>query len=242
LTSRPLVSAAFLSRPNRFLVIARLMNGREVRAHLADPGRLKELLVPGALLKLRKAPAGARRVTRYTVALVRPPESPRVWVSLRSSHANRLAGELLSRGLVPEIGRGWTILREQRRGRSRFDFALRREGRRGILVEVKSPSLVVDGVARFPDAPTLRGARHLRELEEEVRSGGRALVIFIVQREDARAVAPNAATDPLFARALVRAHRAGVLLCAARFRFTAAGRASFRGFIPVLPLGAALPR
>jgi sugar fermentation stimulation protein A len=200
---------------------------------LADPGRLKELLIPGAAMRLRQAPREASRSTRYTVALVRSAESPHAWVSVDSARANRLAEDLLSRGRVPGIGGGWTLRREFPVGRSRFDFLLRREGERGVLVEVKSPSLVVKGVARFPDAPTVRGARHLRELESAVRAGGRALVLFIVQREDARSVAPNAATDPAFARALVSAERAGVTLRAARFHLAPSGRATFRGFIPV---------
>jgi sugar fermentation stimulation protein A len=231
-----LLPASFLSRPNRFLVVARLEGGSRVRAHLADPGRLRELLLPGAALRLRRAPPGAARSTRYTVALVRAAEALRPWVSIQSTFANRLAGDLLARGGVPGIGRGWEIRSEIRHGRSRFDFLLHRKGRKEILVEVKSPSLVVEGVARFPDAPTLRGARHLRELEEVARAGGRALVLFIVQREDARAVAPNEDTDPVFARALAAADRAGVLLRAARFRLAPSGRAAFRGFIPVHPV------
>jgi sugar fermentation stimulation protein A len=235
-----LVPAIFLSRPNRFLLRVRLQSGRRVRAHLADPGRLRELLLPGAALRLRKAPTsgiGSNRSTRYTVALVRAAEPPRPWVCIHSTHANRLAGALLAQGRVPGLGAGWTIRREVTRGRSRFDFLLLRRGEREVLVEVKSPSLVVESVARFPDAPTLRGARHLKELARVVREGGRALVLFIVQREDAEAVAPNRVTDPSFARALASAARAGVLLRAARFRMAASGRATFRGFIPVLPSG-----
>lgn len=234
-TAPRLVAATFLSRPNRFLVLARLGDGRRVRTHLADPGRLRELLVPGAPLRLRPVPRNVSRSTRYTVALVRTLAPPRKWVSINSAFANRLAGELLAAGRVKGIGRGWTIRREVPRGRSRFDFLLRREGEREILVEVKSPSLVVAGVARFPDAPTLRGARHLRELEAEVRAGGRALVLFIVQRPDARSVAPNTATDPAFARALASAARSGVMMRAARFHLAPSGRATFRGFIPVHP-------
>jgi sugar fermentation stimulation protein A len=213
--------------------MARLKEGGKVRAHLADPGRLRELLIPGAALRLRKVPRAVPRSTRYTIALVRSAEPPRAWVSIESARANRLAEDLLARGRVPGIGGGWTIRREFPLGRSRLDFLLRREGERDILVEVKSPSLVVNGVARFPDAPTLRGSRHLRELEAAVLAGGRALVLFIVQREDARAVAPNAATDPDFARVLFSARRSGVMLRAARFHLAPSGRATFLGFLPV---------
>jgi sugar fermentation stimulation protein A len=118
-------------------------------------------------------------------------------------------------------------------GRSRFDFALRDLRGAETLVEVKSVTLVEDGVALFPDAPTVRGARHLSELEDYVRAGGRALVLFVVQRGDARAVAPNARTDPRFARALLSAARAGVMLRAVRFSLDGDGRASYRGRIEV---------
>ena len=98
---------------------------------------------------------------------------------------------------------------------------------------VKSVTLVVDGVARFPDAPTSRGVRHLLELQEFARAGGRALVFFVIQREDARAVSANPATDPAFARALASARAARVLLRAAGFRLSPAGTATYLGPLPV---------
>lgn len=94
-------------------------------------------------------------------------------------------------------------------------------------------TLVRDGVALFPDAPTARGRKHLGELEAHVRAGGRAAVLFVVQREDARVVAPNEATDPEFASALRSAARAGVLLRGAVFRLSARGEARFLGPVPV---------
>ena len=228
-----LISAVFTRRPNRFVVEAVLPNGCSVQAHLADPGRLRELLLPGAHLRLRVANGSVRR-TGYTVALVRTAERPRVWVSVDTTLPNRLAEDLLASGRVTGVGRGWTIRREVTRGPSRFDFLLRRKSGEEMLVEVKSVTLVVNGVARFPDAPTARGARHLKGLEEVVRSGGRALVLFVVQREDARSVAANPATDPAFAAALASARRAGVLVRAGRFRLSSTGEATHLGPLPVL--------
>jgi len=233
LASQRLIPALFQSRPNRFLAEVRLSSGRLARAHLADPGRLRELLIPGAALRLRPASQEGSRQTRYTVALVRAPDSPRAWVSLNPALANRLAEDLLVQGKVSGVGRGWMLRREVRRGRSRFDFLLRGRGGAEILVEVKSVTLVVGGVARFPDAPTRRGARHLRELEKEVRSGGRALVLFIVQREDACAVSSNPEIDPGFASAVASAARTGVLLRAARFRMNPSGGAAYLGTVPL---------
>jgi sugar fermentation stimulation protein A len=100
-------------------------------------------------------------------------------------------------------------------------------------VEVKSVTLVEGGTARFPDAPTARGARHVRELAQLASTGERAMILFVVQREDARRVTPHRGIDPTFAHALEAARRAGVLLRAARFRLDAWGRSSYRGPLPV---------
>ena len=92
---------------------------------------------------------------------------------------------------------------------------------------------MVKGVARFPDAPTVRGTRHLRELTDHVEAGGRAAVLFVVQRPDAASVRAHAETDPEFAEALSAARRAGVLLRAVRYRLTGAGCAHYLGSVPV---------
>jgi sugar fermentation stimulation protein A len=146
--------------------------------------------------------------------------------------ANRLAEGLLERGAVRGIGSRWALRREVRRGGSRFDFLLTRKDEE-LLVEVKSVTLVEFGIARFPDAPTERGARHVRGLAEVARTGGRALILFVVQRSDARAVTANPATDPKFAAELVAARRCGVLLRAASFHFTPTGRHTYRTALPV---------
>jgi sugar fermentation stimulation protein A len=194
---------------------------------------LKELLIPGASLRLRPVPPTPGRKTRFTVVLVRSTEPPRTWVSLETLLANKLAADLLRQGRVRGIGRGWEVEREVRRGKSRFDFRLRRAGADEMLVEVKSVTLVEDGLALFPDAPTARGVRHVSELQETVQSGGRAAVLFIVQREDARAVAPHAIIDPEFTASLASAAEAGVLMRAARYRLQASGEASWMGSLPV---------
>jgi sugar fermentation stimulation protein A len=110
---------------------------------------------------------------------------------------------------------------------------LDQSSRPSLWVEVKSVTLVDDGVARFPDAPTARGRRHLQELTELTAAGERALVLFVAQREDARVVLPNRTIDPSFAAALARAKRAGVMLRAARFGLDADGRATYLGALPV---------
>jgi sugar fermentation stimulation protein A len=228
-----LIAARFVSRPNRFVVRAALRGGRQVEAHLSDPGRLRELLREGARLRLQPAPAGSRRRTRYSVELVHSGERAGTWVSVNPLRANRLAEPLLSAGRVRGVGRGWPLRREVTRGSSRFDFLLVGPGGTPLWVEIKSVTLVEDGVARFPDAPTARGRRHVDELAALTRNGDRAMVLFIVQRADARCVAPHAEIDPAFTRALGAARLAGVLLRAARFELDARGDARYAGALPV---------
>jgi sugar fermentation stimulation protein A len=230
-----LVPASFVSRPNRFIVRATLRDGNVVEAHLADPGRLVELLIPGASLRLRPAPEGGARRTRFSVALVRASEPPRAWVSVETQRANRLAEDLLSRGEVFGVGREGRLRREVREGDSRFDFLLDGSPRGRLWIEVKSVTLVENGVGRFPDAPTDRGTRHLRGLTSLVERGDRAMVLFVAQREDAERVTAHRRIDPVFADTLAVARGAGVMLRAARFRFDANGRALNLGPIPVRP-------
>jgi sugar fermentation stimulation protein A len=209
----PLREARFLERPNRFVVRARLRNGRVAIAHLADPGRLKELLVPGRRLWLRRAKA-PHRATKWSAALVESPDSSSL-VSVDTQLPNRLVGRALEAGAIEELS-GWRLeRREYAVGHSRFDFLLHRRrgghGPRRMLLEVKSVTLVEGRIGLFPDAVTARGARHVRELTDQQRSGDWATaVLFVLQRPDADRIMPDAAIDPDFARALAAARRAGV--------------------------------
>lgn len=215
----PLVEARFLERPNRFVVHARLRNGRRAVAHLADPGRLLELLVPGRRLWLRHASSPTRK-TQWSAALVETPDASGL-VSLDTGLPNRLIGRALEENALEELG-AWRLERgEHTVGRSRFDFLLRRRGGgrgpRQMLLEVKSVTLVEDRIGLFPDAVTARGARHVRELTELQRSGDWATaVLFVLQRPDADRIMPDAAIDPDFTRGLAHARRAGVRLLGRR--------------------------
>lgn len=214
----PLAPARFVSRPNRFLVLAHL-GTRHVRVACADPGRLRELLRPGVRLLLRPATAGSSRRTRFTLALVRHAGR---WVCLVPALANAVFAAALARGGVPGM-RGFRVLaREVVHGRSRLDLLLLGRGERW-LVEVKSATLVERGLALFPDAPTSRGTRHVRELERHAAGGGRAAVVFLVQRADARAFAAHAGHDPAFAAALRAARGQGVRVLAFACRVTPRG-------------------
>ncbi len=215
----PLHEARFLERPNRFVVHARLGNGRRVVAHLADPGKLRELLVPGRRLQLRRATDPTRK-TQWSAVLVESPDSS-TWVSIDTGLPNRVIGRALEQDALEELGAWRLERREYTIGHSRFDFLLqRRRGGRGprrMVVEVKSVSLVEDGIALFPDAVTARGTRHVRELAALRQSGDwAAAVLFVLQRPDAARIMPFAARDPAFAQALAEARRSGVRLLGRR--------------------------
>lgn len=211
----PLVAARFLHRPNRFIVHARLdaegeEDGREVVAHLADPGRLKELLIPGVRLGLRPEPPSPTRKTRFTAMLVEAPEADGGdWVSVNTTVPNLLVRKALVDGVLEEFA-GWRLVRhEVPRGSSRLDFLLESDGRR-LYVEAKSVTLVEEDVALFPDAVTARGTRHLEELMRAVEEGHEAAVLFVLQRPDASRIVAARSIDPVFSETLARAREAGV--------------------------------
>lgn len=202
------MEARFLRRPNRFVVHAHVEGEGEVVAHLADPGRLKELLVPGRRMGLRPEAPSPTRSTRWTALLVQSVEGDD-WVSVNTTMPNLLVREALARESLSEFA-GWTLARwEVPYGASRLDFLLERDGGR-MYVEAKSVTLVEDGIALFPDAVTARGARHLEELIQAVEEGHQAAVLFVLQRPDARRIVAARSIDPVFAETLARARAAGV--------------------------------
>ena len=197
------LAGTFLSRPNRF--IARVeIEGRLETVHVKNTGRCRELLVPGARVILTPGKNPARK-TRFDLVAVWKGET---LINMDSQAPNTAARELLER-LFP----GFAVHPEHTWGRSRFDFYLGK-GERRILLEVKGVTLEQDGLARFPDAPTLRGAKHLEELSRARAEGYESYILFLIQMKGCRAFAPNEGTDPAFAAALRAARDAGVgILC-----------------------------
>lgn len=201
-----LIEGTFLERPNRFTVMFKAKTPKllEESAHLKDPGRLKELLYPGVRLLLRKAPSNPKRKTKFDVVAV---FKDNLWVLINSGFHSDLAQELIESGLVSEFEGYEVERREFTFGKSRLDFLLRPvadsiPGLQKMLVEVKGCTLVEDGLARFPDAPTIRGKKHVEELISATIQEYESSVLFLVLKEDARVFSPNYDTDPDFSRVL----------------------------------------
>lgn len=192
----------FLRRPNRFIAHVEL-DGQEAVCHVKNTGRCRELLVPGAAVWLCKSENPARK-TAYDLIAV---EKGARLINMDSAAPNVVFGEFARAGrFLPETE---SVRSEVRYGASRFDFCIRAGGETHY-VEVKGVTLEEDGVVRFPDAPTERGVRHLRELAGAKQAGFGAHVVFVIQMAQARYFAPNSKTHPDFAAALWEAAEAGV--------------------------------
>jgi len=212
------MEAFFLERPNKYLAIVDL-GGVETEAFIPNPGRMKELMVPGRRVLLRPAPEGRKRRTRFDLVAVR---YRRAYVCIDTAVPNRFLKVLLEGHWLPEV-RGWRLVRpEVKWGSSQFDFLLER-GKRRCLVEAKCCTYVVDGVARFPDAPTVRGTRHLRELIQAKKEGYRTVVFLLIQGVGAVRFRPNRETDPAFAAMFEKALEAGVEIHARKLRLLRLG-------------------
>ena len=203
MTYEHVVPAVFLDRPNRFIAHVSL-DGRTETVHVKNTGRCRELLLPGSEVFLSVSGNPARK-TKYDLIAVR--KSTGVLFNIDSQAPNRVAGEWLSRQAFDRV------VPEYRYGASRLDFYMRR-GAEEYLMEVKGCTLELEGTGYFPDAPTERGTKHLRELTEAVKKGYRAVIAFVIQMDGITEVLPHRTTDPAFGEALDRAAEAGVrILC-----------------------------
>ena len=189
----------FIDRPNRFTARVET-DGRTETVHVKNTGRCRELLLPGAEVWLTE-PGTAGRKTKYDLVTVR--KNNGILINIDSQAPNRVVREWLDRQGCD------VILPEYRYGGSRLDFFLERNGER-TLMEVKGCTLERDGTGYFPDAPTDRGVRHLRELSGAVKDGFHAVLAFAVQMNGITEVRPNIQTHPEFGKAWQEAKKAGV--------------------------------
>lgn len=225
------VIARFRRRLNRFACLVDL-GGRPTKAYLPNSGRLEDLLAPGARVVLeRRRRTG---VTHHDLLLIEAPRFPDrepIWVGLDSRLPNLLLEWLLREGLVTATGTPLEISTEPPIEDGRLDLKVRTQGRTH-WIETKSVNMLdVQGVARFPDAPTRRGVRHLSALMELQRRGDQGWIIFVVMREDARAFSPFKKRDPDFHNTLIRARDAGVRVLA--YQFAAGPDMIFQEALPV---------
>lgn len=195
------VRARFLARPNRFIAHAALESGETVVCHVKNTGRCRELLTPEAVVYLERA-ANPHRKTAYDLIAV---EKGGRLINMDAQAPNRAFAEW-ARTFDPAAE---TVKPEFVFGQSRLDFCL--AGREGLhLVEVKGVTLEDGGHARFPDAPTERGVKHILELVRAVEEGLDATLFFVVQIKDIHSVSPNDETHPAFGEALRFAASRGV--------------------------------
>ena len=199
-----ITEGVFVSRPNRFIAHV-LINGEPVIAHVKNTGRCKELLLPGARIWLNKGDTPGRKTDWDLISV----ESNGQIVNIDSQVPNQVAKDYLQH-LFPDAH----IRREVTFGDSRFDLVLERDGQKPTYVEVKGVTLKVGNEARFPDAPTERGAKHLRGLIHAKEQGYGAMLLFVVAMGQVNVVKPNYATDPVFASTIRDAHLAGVEIMA----------------------------
>lgn len=206
-----MIQGRFLRRDNRFVAQVEI-DGREEICHVKNTGRCRELLQPGAEVWCAVSD-NPNRKTKYDLITVR---KGNYLINMDSQAPNAAVKEWLEAG---GLGKAELVKPEQKFGASRFDFYLERQGK-GMYLEVKGVTLEDGGVCRFPDAPTERGARHLRELIAAKEAGYDAGVLFVIQMKPVRWLEPNDRTDPEFGRALREAAAAGVQVLAVDCRVT----------------------
>ena len=197
-----IVQGRFISRPNRFIAHVEL-DGQDVVCHVKNTGRCRELLLPGVTVWLSKSDNPARK-TAYDLIAV---DKGGLLINMDSAAPNAVFGEFAREGKF--LSDTQTVKNEVRFGASRFDFCITADGQTHY-VEVKGVTLEEDGVVRFPDAPTERGERHVRELIAAKQAGYGAHIVFVIQMEQAKYFTPNVRTHPSFGTALQEAAVAGV--------------------------------
>ncbi len=203
----PLVSGRLIRRYKRFLADVELDDGRAVTAHCPNSGSMTACCAPGQPVYLSSHDDPKRKL-KFTWELIRMPTS---LVGVNTLVPNRLAAKAIAAGVIPELtGYGPPRGEVKVDAHTRLDLMLRDGKRPDCYIEVKNCTLVEDGLARFPDARTVRGQKHLETLARLKADGGRAVMLFIVQRGDATVFAPADAIDPAYGRGLRQAAEAGV--------------------------------
>ena len=209
---RNVVEAKFLARPNRFIAYVEIDGNKEV-VHVKNTGRCKELLVPGCRVYLSVA-ENPERKTKYDLIAVEKQlgkKNSSLLINMDSQVPNTVTEEWLKKGGL--FSKKAVIKREYTYGKSRFDFYIE-DGNSKAFLEVKGCTLEEDGVARFPDAPTERGVKHIQELQKSLEEGYEAYILFVIQMKKIKLFKPNDVTHKAFGDALRAADKAGVKILA----------------------------
>ena len=196
------VRGTFIERPNRFTAFVEI-DGKKERCHVKNTGRCKELLIPGVATVL-SVPDNPDRSTKLDLIAV---YKGKTLVNIDSQAPNEVAAESIRE--IPGFENIDEIRKEYKYGDSRIDI-FAKEGDRKILMEVKGVTLEKDGVALFPDAPTERGLKHVRELEASLKDGYEAYILFLIQMTGPKIFTPNYEMHEEFATEVEKAHRSGV--------------------------------
>lgn len=196
----------FLNRPNRFIAQVEI-DEKEETVHVKNTGRCRELLVPNAKVILEESDNPLRK-TKYDLTAV---YKGKMLINMDSQAPNKAVFEWLKNGGF--VKNPVTVKAEKVFGSSRLDFYVESNEEK-IFIEVKGVTLENQGIAKFPDAPTVRGTKHLKELIEAKKQGYRACVVFVIQMKGCKYFEPNSDTDFEFARCLKKAKNAGVEILA----------------------------
>lgn len=192
----------FIDRPNRFIANVEI-NGKKTVCHVKNTGRCKELLISGTKVYLQHSDNPSRKTEFDLIAV----EKGNILINIDSAAPNKAAAEYIRKF----FGENAVIKQEVKYGTSRIDFFIESNGEKWFI-EVKGVTLEQNGRAYFPDAPTLRGVKHLNELCAAVKEGYRACALFIIQMKGVSAFSPNNVTHPEFGKALKRAAESGVII------------------------------
>lgn len=196
----------FLERPNRFIAKV-LIDNTEETVHVKNTGRCKELLIEGAKVYLSVSDNDKRKTKYDLIAVEKITENGAILINMDSQIPNDVVGEWLADSKL--FSRMAIFKREVKFGNSRFDFYVE-DGERKVFIEVKGVTLENNGVASFPDAPTQRGVKHIKELISCLENGFEAYIIFVVQMKGVKCFEPNEGNHKEFADVLNCAKKQGV--------------------------------
>lgn len=207
---KEVVKGVFKERPNRFIAKVEI-DGNEETVHVKNTGRCKELLLENSVVYLSVSDNPLRKTKYDLIAVEKQNENGTVLINMDSQAPNDMVAEWLKKGVL--FSKNAIIKREVTFGKSRFDFYVE-DSNNKAFIEVKGVTLENNGVALFPDAPTERGVKHIKELCSCVEKGYSAYIIFVIQMSGINLFKPNDATHKEFGDALRQAEKAGVSILA----------------------------